>query len=371
MKNKSIFLLYILFMLIFSVFTYLFVDQNLLYMHSLYTGFYIGNRSVISFFYVFFVLGFFTFYLFFLKQRLSFNLFKKLALISVACLVFSYPAIISYDIFNYFSTAKVTFFYKENPYLVMPNEFINDPMLLFTRATNKYALYGPSWIVLSGIPFVLGFNNFIAQLLLFKVLAAMFYLGIIYVIRKITNNISKLVFFALNPLILVETLVSGHNDIAMMFFALSSIFLLKKNKLFFAFVLLAASILIKFATIFLLPAFVYTVYLKVRSKTIDWNKVYLYSAALMFVVFLLSPIREEIYPWYAIWFILFVALLEGHKTIKTLTVAVSFGLMLSYLPYMFSGTYLFPTPQVKLLLITIPVLFTVIYETYNRHTKSN
>ena len=49
----------------------------------------------------------------------------------VVILILSYPAF-SYDIYNYIATAKVAFFYKENPYIVMPIEIPNEPMLAFT-----------------------------------------------------------------------------------------------------------------------------------------------------------------------------------------------------------------------------------------------
>ncbi len=77
-------------------------------------------------------------------EKLFSNL-KHLAFIIIASafiLSFSYPAL-THDLFNYMTTAKVAFTHGENPYVVMPIEIPNEPYLAFTRAANKYALYGP------------------------------------------------------------------------------------------------------------------------------------------------------------------------------------------------------------------------------------
>ncbi|MBI5620716.1 hypothetical protein HY949_02985, partial [Candidatus Gottesmanbacteria bacterium] len=68
-------------------------------------------------------------------------------------LVWAYPAL-SNDIFNYIATAKVTFLYRENPYIVMPIDIPNDASFTSLHAANKVALYGPVWIALTAIPHV-------------------------------------------------------------------------------------------------------------------------------------------------------------------------------------------------------------------------
>ena len=143
-------------------------------------------------------------------------------------MLLSYPAILSYDIFNYIGTSKVLFIYHENPYLQMPIEFIGDPILMFTRAANKVALYGPLWVFLSGIPYAISFGNYFVSVFVFKIFVSVFYVGIVYLIRKLTNSYFSILLFAANPLVIIETFVSGHNDVVMMFFALLAFYLLKK-----------------------------------------------------------------------------------------------------------------------------------------------
>ena len=117
-------------------------------------------------------------------------------------LVFSYPAF-SYDIYNYIATAKVAFLYRENPYVVMPIEIPNEPMLSFTRASNKVALYGPAWIVLTSFPYIAGAGNMLATIVSFKTFAALFYAAVTYLIYRKTKRWDQVMFFALNPLMLI------------------------------------------------------------------------------------------------------------------------------------------------------------------------
>lgn len=343
----------------FTVFSYLFVDINLIYLKTIYTGVAITQRYLIASVYAIFILCFSSFYVYFLfqikRKNITFLSLKILILIS-SIMLLSYPAILSFDIFNYMSTAKVTCFYQENPYIIMPIEFTNDPTLLYTRAANKTALYGPVWIAATCIPFVLGLSSFLLTVFLFKAIPAVFYFGLCYLIYKVSDkNLFSLSFFALNPLVLIETFVSGHNDSAMMFFALASMYFLSKRKIWIAFFLIFLSILIKFATVVLLPVFAYELYCRFRGKKIEWDSIWFRSGLLMFIIFLMSPIREEMYPWYAIWFITFISLVHKKSLWKIGTILFSFTLMLTYLPYMATGMYHGIVPIVRIILILIPL----------------
>ena len=360
--NKILFFLYAITLFVFLIFSYAFIDYNFLYLKNFYTGFSNNNREITTFIYIAFILVLFVFYFLFLflvrQKKLNTGHLKQLIGISFLTLLFSYPAMLSYDIFNYTTTAKVTFSHRENPYIVMPIEFIGDTSLLYTRAANKIALYGPIWIVSSGVPYLLGFGNFLVALLNFKLFVSLFYIGCSYMIWKISKNILSVSIFALNPLILVETLVSGHNDVVMMFLAIFSFFLLINRKIALAILFFIFSILIKYATLFLAPVFIYVVIKTVRKEQINWEKVFSTSAIFMGIIFLLSAFREEIYPWYAIWFLIFTSLIPNKKIILYLSLAFSFSLLLRYIPAMYTGSYLGYTPFIKKLVTLLPPLIT-------------
>lgn len=371
--NKLVLYLFTGVFIIFCFFTYLFIDVNFYFLKNLYTGFAIENRVVVSVVYFAFIAVLFFLYGKILKiKELNFKKNKFLFLIPVFGIL-AYPAILSFDLFNYLATAKVAFSYFENPYVVMPIEFIGEPILIFTRATNKIDLYGPLWTAISGIPHYLSFGSYLAEIVLFKAFVSIFYLGIVYIIWKITKNFYCVLYFAASPLVIIETFFSGHNDVVMMFFALGSIYLLKNKKILLALVFISLSILIKYATLFLLPVFVYYFYKRLRKKEVDWDFVYLMSFALMLVIFFLSPIREEIYPWYAIWPLAFLALIsEKKQIISKFFIFFTFCLMLRYIPFMLLGTYFGPTPIIKdVITFVIPGIYLIYLFSANKFKLSN
>lgn len=367
--KKIIIPIYFLFLISISLFSYLFIDPNLIYLKKIYSGFAFYNRTIVSTLYVFFLLGFFGFYIYFLRlfSGKIFNLkhLKIILLGTAIILFFSYPGALSYDIFNYTTTSKVLFGYLENPYVVMPIEFPGETFLSYTHAANKISLYAPFWLILTGIPYFVGSLNFILMMFSFKAVAAGFYFLTAFLILKMTKETFYTAFFALNPLVLFETIVSGHNDIVMMFLALASIYLLTKNKIILSIIFIMLSILIKYATIFLLPVFVYYFFLKLKNRKINPERIFNFCAILMFVIFLLSPLRVEIYPWYFIWVLSFIVLTKNVK-FYILSLVFSFFLMLRYVPFMLLGTHFGITPLIKTGLTFVPLIFLTIVFVYSR-----
>lgn len=361
--KKLIYFFYFLFLVSLILFSYLFIDPNLIYIENLYTGFAFQNRTLVSIIYLVFIILFFILYILFIKKKYFKKINLKILIGLSSILIISYPAMISFDIFNYFATSKVLFYYHENPYLIMPVDFINEHILVFTRAANKLALYGIFWTFISGIPYSLSFGNYIASIFMLKVFISLFYFGLIFLIWKLTKNKLSVMLFAANPLVIIETFISGHNDIVMMFFALLAVYLLKNKRIFFAVFCLFLSILIKYATLFLVPIFLFAIIQYIKNKKINWNKFYLFSFFSLFVIFILSFLREEIYPWYAIWPLTFLVLVPQKNKLINVYLGLSFGLMLSYLAYMYFGTYFGPTPAIKIVLIFIPPIVLFIYQT--------
>ncbi len=372
--KKIIISSYVLLLLVFTFFSYLFIDRNLLYMSKLYTGFFTLHREIASLIFVSLVLSSFVFYFQFLRMYLNNELNRKeikwIVGTTSLILIFSYPAMLSYDIFNYIFTAKVLYFYRENPYIIMPIQFIGDPFLSFTHAANKVALYGPSWIGITGLPYVLGIGNFILTLFNLKLLIAFFYLATSWIIYKISKDLFPVILFSLNPLVIIETLVSGHNDIVMVFFALCGLFFLEKNKIFPSIISLLLSVLIKYSTLLLSPVFLYVSYLKINKKTVNWEKIYSSCAILMMIPFFLSPLREEIYPWYAIWFLAF-AVLQKNKFILYISLTFSFSLLFRYVPFMFLGTHMGPTPIIKTLITFVSPLVVLLWYALNKKLRKD
>ncbi len=277
---RASFILYIIVLIAFSVFSWLFIDANFplhVLPQTLRSFTYDHKAWTVGIYTALFLLLFFSYGVILWnvrKKRIPYHQIIFLIASTVIVLFFSFPAF-SFDIFNYIATAKITFLYKENPYIVMPIEIPNESMLTFMHAANKTALYAPLWIGLTGIPLVLGVGNLMATIFTFKMLTVGFYVLLLSLIWRLSGkNVWSLAFFGLNPLVVTETLISSHNDVVMMAFALGSYYFLKKNKFFISFLLLLCSIFIKFATSALLPIFFYFIYARLKKKNVEWQKIF-------------------------------------------------------------------------------------------------
>lgn len=268
-----------------------------------YFGFFQRSLSAYSFAIIFFLL--FSLYLYFLffSKKITPKLLFVIVIGTFAILVFSYNAF-SYDLFNYIFDAKILTFYNQNPYLFKPLDFMGDPLLSFMRWTHRVYPYGPSWLALTVPLSFMGSNIFLVTFFLFKLMIGLTYLGSAFLIYKISelvspdNKIFNTVFFALNPLVLVEGLVSAHNDFPLIFFALLSFYLFIKKKKVFSLVSLVFSIGIKYLSFILLPIFGYLIYLENKKVKINWDKIFLLSLTLSFVTLALVSYRTTFQPWY-------------------------------------------------------------------------
>lgn len=267
------------------------------------------------------------------KKQLTLSVIRRLIAGAALLLWFSYPAAFSYDFFNYLFTAKTVLVYHHNPYTVIPLQFAGiDPWTNFMRWTHLSSAYTPLWIAMSMVPYILGLGYFIPVLFATKFFIAACYLASCYAIVRIAEAIDPdqkpfiLTVFALNPLLIVETLVSGHNDIVLVLFALFSILMYIKKRYDAAWLLLGLSVATKLMTIFLVP-----VYLLRKNR---WYLFVFMAAGLILVL-----LKREFLPWYWVWMLPVVALNYERVRLLRFSFVVSAALLLSYAPYLYYGEY--------------------------------
>jgi hypothetical protein len=283
------------------------------------------------------------------KNKISRKFFWSLLLLTTGILVFSYNAF-SYDIFNYIFDAKIITFYHQNPYFHKALDFPSDPMLSFMRWTHNTYPYGPVWLAITVPLSYLGFNIFIPTFFLFKIAIGGFFLGSIYFLEKIIgkldlkNKMFPLILFAFNPLVIIECLISSHNDIAMMFFALSGFYLFLKRKVVMSIIVIIISGLIKDVTaILLFPISISIVsnFLKIKIPEENFLRITVLSliAGLLYIM-----TRIELQPWYLLWVFPFIVLLKPNKYVVSESIAISIGAVFTYFPVVYIGNYINGTP---------------------------
>lgn len=121
------------------------------------------------------------------------------------------------------------------------------------------APYGPAWLLIAGAVSLLGGENLLANMLAFKVIAAVCTLVAIWLVDVLARNLFPerrfrvLVLFAWSPLLLFEAIGNGHNDIVMMACVLAAFCLMLRGKAQMSFALLVLGALIKYVSAAFVP----------------------------------------------------------------------------------------------------------------------
>jgi|GEM_PF-276962 len=380
--KKVIFIFYLL--IIVAVFLYSFTQIDLsltfsriLFLRNLVKSFqYIGyfNRPLSTYLYASILGALFLFYGIFLflakKNRLEPKFFWQLLFITTILLTFSYNAF-SYDIFNYMFDARIITHYHQNPYFHKALDYPGDPMLSFMHWTQRMYPYGPFWLILTVPLSFLGLQFFLPTFFLFKVLASASFLGSVYYIGKISRKIplspsSHLrphpdpllkgegkypgvfhqIFFAFNPLVLIESVVSAHLDIVMIFFCLWAFYLLLEKRYVVSWFWFLFSVGIKFATGFLAPVFLFITAVQLKKRRVAWQPVLLAAVICLILTVVVASVRTTFQAWYWLLPLSFAAFLSERYFIVFPSFIITLFAMFTYIPFLYTGNWNPPIPLI-------------------------
>lgn len=313
------------------------------------------QRPLSTFFFIAIVVLLYVFYFLFLffaqKKLISKKQTWFLIILTALILTFSYNAF-SYDLFNYIFDAKIFTHYHQNPYLHKALDYPGEPMLSFMRWTHRTYPYGPAWLFLTVPLSFMGFNLFLPTFFIFKALMSASFLGTALFVGKILkkassrNELLGTIFFAFNPLVIIESLVSSHNDIVMLFFAVSALYLFMNSKYIRVFILLIISIAIKFATILLAPALAVVFIYKKLNRKISWRDIFIPISICMSIAVVVASIRTNFQPWYLLYVLPFASLLPDKYFAFIPSSILSFFALLTYVPFLYVGDWNSPIPEI-------------------------
>jgi len=323
-KNKIIYFLYFIVILLFSIYSYSLVDLNLtLFNHKIWDNFrsfiiQIGyfNRGLSTTIYFLGII--ILFLLYYLTKKAKPDPVKLAFVIGLVSLI-AYP-FLSHDFFNYMFYGKIVTFYGQNPYLVKAVDFPADQWTRFMHWTHNTYPYGPTFLPITLIPSFLSGGKFILSLLFFKMTFVSFYLEAVWAVNKIDKN--KALIIATHPLIIIEGLITPHNDLIAMSLGLIGIYLLFNKKNIWSRILFIISGLIKYTTLPIL----------ILSKKNKW----LNLLSLIGILFLLVCLSffKEIQPWYFLTLFIFVPI---YPQLFVKIDIFLLGLLCSYYPYIMLG----------------------------------
>lgn len=282
------------------------------------------------------------------KKKIQTKVIVTLTILGSVILLLSYNAF-SYDLFNYIFDARIVTHYNQNPYVQKALDYPSDPMLGFMHWTHRTYPYGPLWLGLTVPLSYLGLGYFLLTFYIFKSLMVAGYLLSCWCIYKIAKKTKlappnfALAFFALNPFVLIESLVSAHIDIVMIAVCLLGVYFLFAQKKFTAWGFLIGSILIKFATFLLIPLFLWFPFSKRHNKDFLF---FLGCMLLMIIGVYLQANRTTFQPWYFLLVVPFAAVISHKSYILIPAVLFSFLVLFQYVPYFYTGNFNPPIPSI-------------------------
>jgi hypothetical protein len=181
------------------------------------------------------------------------------------------PVMLSTDVFAYALYGRVVSVYHANPYSPSPAIASDDQFLKLFGQEYLPSWYGPFWTLLSAGIARLGGEYVGFTVLLFRltaILAAIACSGLIWV--SLRHHMPEratqgLVFFSWNPLVVIESGLSGHNDSVMLVFVLLGVWLHLRGWKACTVGALTCSALVKFLTGMLVPLYLLLVWRNASS----------------------------------------------------------------------------------------------------------
>jgi hypothetical protein len=152
----------------------------------------------------------------------------------LAGLIFVFtPAMLSHDLIVYASYSRLMANYHANPYFVPLTAYPHDPLVPMNYWASSVAAYGPIWLTVCGVIGFLVGPQVAGYVLAFRLFALTTHLLNIWLVMRILRSMGQTqrtitlgaLLYALNPLVLLESSFGGHNDVFMMTFILSGLYL--------------------------------------------------------------------------------------------------------------------------------------------------
>ncbi|KKS98666.1 MAG: hypothetical protein UV73_C0001G0187 [Candidatus Gottesmanbacteria bacterium GW2011_GWA2_43_14] len=360
-------------LILLSVYSYSQIDLNLtLSGNSAYQsfqnlmivlGYFRRPVSALIFFLLTVCLFFMQKYWLFLTEKfpLSGRQLLLLLVVTGATGAIAYPAF-SHDFFNYLFDARIVTKYHLNPYLYTALDFPDDLWTRFMHWTHRTYPYGPVWLMVSIAVSYLGRQIFVLTMAGFKLMFFLLYLGNTYLIGRISLSDGvktareNMLYFALSPLVIIESLVSPHNESMMLFFLLIFFYYYFQKRIKGSLIFLSLSALVKYLTTVVIPLVLFPPK-KIRESREKFLYLVLASVGIM-IIYLIS--LREAYPWYFLTVIGIVSLIHQPQ-IRNLTAVLSWAVLLRYLPYLYSGTYTELTAKTADIFLLVPLVLASLY----------
>jgi hypothetical protein len=175
-----------------------------------------------------------------------------------------YP-ITALDAALYVVRARLWALYGGNPMIAVPDGFPQDPYIgLAGEYQRQVSPYGPLWELVAQIPLRLGIRSIGGGVIAVKLISLLSYLGMGVLVgwysRQDTlklrvSPLTALTFFALNPMLLMQAIGNGHNDMLMLALITLGLVLWQRDRWAWAALALTLASLVKVTALIFIPLF--------------------------------------------------------------------------------------------------------------------
>jgi hypothetical protein len=216
------------------------------------------------------------------------------------------PTLPSDDVFSYILYGRIGAIHHANPLIVTPSAFPNDPFLRLVFWQGTRSVYGPAWLLLSqGLTLLadaLG-GSLAGYVLVYKMLGLVAHLVNSLLIWLIVGRLAShrqlvaTLFYAWNPLCLLEFCGSAHNDAVMLTFLLLGVYCLLRGWEVAALISFGLSISVKYVMLVLLPLY----FVLVVRQTLEQGGMKLQAALRVSwrVLFVAGVVALTLLPYWA------------------------------------------------------------------------
>ena len=191
-------------------------------------------------------------------RRLVIGIIVTFGLLANGFLALALPPVLSSDVYSYGLYGRMVAVYHRNPYVATDTLLSDDPLWPFIAWRGVPTRYGPAWTLISILPSAVTGESALLTVLALKIVATLFNLvnGLLVFLlaRRLGDDdgVRALLLYTWNPLILIETAGSGHNDAVMVTFVLLGLLLVVRGRPVAGITAMTLSVLVKYVKVFLL-----------------------------------------------------------------------------------------------------------------------
>lgn len=280
-----------------------------------YLGYFFDRSQFFALFTSFVVLFAGTYYLVVMNKKVTLQELFFLGILFRLLLLLSTP-FLSQDFYRFIWDGRLVF-EGINPYQFTPNHLMtltdfDLPEAHFLRekmgdlSGSHFSNYPPFNQLLFQLAALISFKSVFGAMLVFKIVIILADIGIFYfgkqILKHFNWNENKILFYFLNPLVLIELTGNLHFEGVMLFFVIVGFYFLLKEKWVLSAVFIGLSISTKLLPLLMLPFF---------FSYLGYKKGFLYCciAGLVNVILFLPFLNAELYSNYtktvALWFVNF------------------------------------------------------------------